>query len=388
MKRLSQWLAFPLALLVLVGVIFYNRHLIADQINRPLPEIEHHDKRPDVTVVKVNPRSYSANLTGYGQAVPRYELPLTAQVAGQVTSLGEHFATGALLHKGDILLRMDDVQYRASVAEAESELADAKLAYLEEERQGLQARTEWAASGLSGKPASELVLRKPQLAAADAAVKNKEAALASARSNLAKTIITAPFDCIVISREVTPGSYLQSGSEIATIYSSDTMEIAISLSAKDWHNLPAQSEFGKWPVAITSVETDDAWTGTISRLEQHLDTETRQRTVIITVPDPLILSPPLLANTFVAVSFPGRATGNLLQLPGSALSQRGEIWYVTSDKALDRFSAEPLFSDSEFIYVEAPAIFEKEDQLVLTHPLSSYLVGMAVNPVAEESNEH
>ena len=70
----------------------------------------------------------------------------------------------------------------------------------------------------------------------------------------------------------------------------------------------------------------------------RLDTETRQRTVIITVPDPLILPPPLLANTFVTVSFPGRPTGNLLQLPGSALSQRGEIWYVTSDNVITSYS--------------------------------------------------
>lgn len=383
MRRMMQWLAPPLALMVLVGVVLFTvRNMKGDHLGPP-QEIEGKPIYPDISVVTVAPDGYKAVVTGFGEASPHHTLTLVSEVSGRVEKIGAAFETGQILKKGELIVSLDDTEYAAAVATAESELAQSRLELLEEERQVAQARWEWDSSGLKGEPDSELVLRQPQLAVARANVKKGEAELKLSRKNLAKTIVTAPFDCLVVSREVAPGSYLQAGAEIASLYSIDKIEIAIGLSGAEWDNLPSASEIAGYQVEVAAVESGRSWQGRISRVEHHVDSKTRQRTVIVEVEDPLGLSAPLLPGTFVKVTIPGKSMDNLWKLPGSALSQRGEIWYVTKDNVLASFQAQPLFSDHDSIYVTAPDNLAGIAQRVLVHPLSSYLTGMKVNPVQE-----
>lgn len=383
MRRMMQWLAPPLALMVLVGVVLFTvRNMKGDHLGPP-QEIEGKPIYPDISVVTVAPDGYKAVVTGFGEASPHHTLTLVSEVSGRVEKIGAAFETGQILKKGELIVSLDDTEYAAAVATAESELAQSRLELLEEERQVAQARWEWDSSGLKGEPDSELVLRQPQLAVARANVKKGEAELKLSRKNLAKTIVTAPFDCLVVSREVAPGSYLQAGAEIASLYSIDKIEIAIGLSGAEWDNLPPASEIAGYQVEVAAVESGRSWQGRISRVEHHVDSKTRQRTVIVEVEDPLGLSAPLLPGTFVKVTIPGKSMDNLWKLPGSALSQRGEIWYVTKDNVLASFQAQPLFSDHDSIYVTAPDNLAGIAQRVLVHPLSSYLTGMKVNPVQE-----
>ncbi len=355
MQRTTQWLAPPLALLVLAGVIVFTVQNMGAHNQPPMPAAEKAVQHPDVSVVTVNPASYNARITGQGEAAPHYSLTLTAEVSGTIEDMGDNFESGSILAKGDVLFRIEDTAYIAALATAESELAASELALLEEERQAKQALVEWKSSGLEGEPDSDLVLRVPQLAAAKSEVSNNQAALALARNNLRKTTVTAPFDCLVVSRNVAPGSYVQAGTEVASLYSTDTMEIRIALSASEWGNLPTDVAESGHPVTITSVENGQTWQGRISRVENHVDTQTRQRTVVVEVEHPLARNTPLMAGTFVRVDIAGKQVDTLWKLPASALSQRGEIWYVDADNTLACFQAEPAFSDHDSIFIEVPS---------------------------------
>ncbi len=89
-------------------------------------------------------------------------------------------------------------------------------------------------------------------------------------------------------------------------------------------------------------------------------------------------TPKLYPGTFLKAEVEGRTVNQLWKLPSSALSQRGEIWYVTEESTLANFNATPVFSDSEAIYIRVPETLMGEAHLVLSHPLSSYLQGMKV----------
>lgn len=386
-RRFSQWFVLLAAILLLLGVVLLVRQQILAEASRPAPAKTVQEQHPDVSVVSVQARSYAARVTAYGVASPHFELTLTAQVAGQVEALSADFEPGKRLAKGDLLAQLEDCDYRAAVAAAQKDLGDARVSLIEEQREGLQAKAEWAASGLDGEPESELVLRQPQLAAAEAAAANAEAALASARKDLRQTRITAPFDALVVERKIALGSYLQAGTEVATLYSTDYMEIAVCLSTEDWAKLPETNKLhsGQWPVELSNAQNGQSWSGRILRAKQHLTDGTRQRPLLLAVDHPLDLDPPLLPGTFVKAHISGRNLDTLWKLPGSALSQKGEIWYVRADDTLDCFSASPQFSDSEAIYVSVPDSLAAGEQKVLVHPLSSYLQGMRVNPVVAEA---
>ncbi len=385
-RRLTQWIIFFSAVALFFGAFHYVKNGIEAYANRPpAPMKEASVQHPDVSVVSVTHQSVNAVVEAYGAAAPHFELTLTSQVSGQVEKLAAGFEPGLRIKKGDILATLEQSDYKAAVAAAEQDLSDARLALLEEERKALQAKAEWDASGISGTPSSPLVLRKPQLAAAKAAVAKAKANLTTARKNLGYTRITAPFDALVVERHIAPGSFLQIGTTVAVLYSTDTVEIAVSLSADAWQSLPEADVLtsGQWPVTLTHVQTKQQWRGRVIRSEQHLDDTSRQRRLILAVEHPFDADPALLPGTFVKADVTGRRLDNIWKLPGSAFSQKGEIWYIAKDNTLATFSATPLFSDAESVYISPPEALVSQSQQIVVHPLSSYLKGMVVNPVEE-----
>ncbi|MFB4202601.1 Multidrug resistance protein MdtA [wastewater metagenome] len=388
-RHYAQWFMLLAALTVLVAVVLYSGHGMEEAARKPATAAAGTapEERPDVSVVTVRTGTYTAHAQGYAAARPHYELTLTAAVSGRVASLGGDFETGRQVRKGDVLARLEDAEYQAGVASAQHDLASARQDLLEAERERDQAREEWDASGMDGEPDSALVLHEPQVRTARSAVADAGAALADARQDLAHTRIDAPFDALVVSRAIAPGSYVQAGGEIATLYSTDRVEIEVPLADRDWANLPDTDTLadGEWPVTLTDVAGGNEWSGHVLRIARHRDDTTRQRSVIVAVDHPLSRTPPLLPGTFVQARISGRRIDGLWRLPPAALSQRSEIWYVTGDGALASFSAEPVFSDSDAIYVRPPETLAGAAQQVVTHPLGSYLAGMAVNPVETEA---
>jgi len=380
---MSRWVPLLLASLTVVAVVAYSLYAAGAQGPAP-PKAAAEPVRPDVSVVVVRPGAYRAEVSGYGAAEPHYALDLTAQVSGQVTEVSASLEPGERVAHGQLLARLEDSDYRAAVASAEYELASARQTLLEEDRERVQAKAEWDASGLGGRPESALVLRGPQVATAKANVANAEAAVAGARIDLDQTNILAPFDALVVARSVAPGSYVQAGGEIATLYSTDRVEITVALSARDWANLPDMATLrgADGPmVTLTDVAAGQRWTGRVLRAEGHRSETTRQRNLVIGVQTPLDRTPALFPGTFLDVHIPGRSVDGLWKLPSTALSQQGEIWIVDADDALRSLPADLVFTNRDAVFVRVPEGLGDDDQRVLVHPLNSYVTGMTVHPV-------
>jgi len=386
-KPYTKWVALLAAISVLISVFVYNGQKLRDKESRPQPEKNGAVVAPDVRVIPITTGAYAVNVEAFGAAKSRYEVTLTAQVSGQVTELASKFESGRIVKQGELLLTLEDSDYRAALASAQNDLASAQVTLLEAEREAEQAILEWQTSGMNGEPDSPLVLHEPQVKQAQTAFASAQALVASAEKNLAQTRVKAPFDALIVSRPVSLGSYLQTGNDLAELYSTDRVEISLPISQLDWQKLPDMKvlEGGQWPVTLVSVETGQQWRGYVQRTELHLDDTTRQRSVIAAVDRPLEQASMLAPGTFLKAEIKGRELSNLWRLPSSSLNQKGEIWYV-SNGVLAKFSADPLASDEQAIYIRPPASLYDKTVNVLTHPLSTYMTGMAINPV-EATNE-
>lgn len=383
-KRFSQWWLAIAAIALLLAIFFINRAAVEEQANRPMPERKEMIQRPNVSIINVTGQTYAAQVSGYGELEPHFSLNLSAQVNGQITAISDQFETGNTIKKGQWLVKLEQSDYHAALKEAENDVAEAKLALLEEQRHGIQAKLEWQASSLQGQPDSELVLRAPQLAVANAKLDFAKSALARAKKDLRQTHITAPFNALITQRHVSAGSYIQTGSDVASLYSTDRLEVAVPLSNQDWANLPALKEMAQSAdVFIKNVEDQQIWQGRVLRAEQNVDTDTRQRALIIGLDKPLEQMPAAFAGTFVHVSLQGRKVDNIWKLPSSALSPRGEIWYVTAENTLDKIVGKPLFSRDNSIFISVPETMIGTSFPVLTHPLNSYIKGMHVTPIED-----
>ncbi|WP_417560221.1 efflux RND transporter periplasmic adaptor subunit [Marinomonas sp.] len=383
MKPSSQWILLILSLLIALATYFYIDNALSKKafsLNKALPEKK--EEALDVSVISVTASSHEAMITASGIANPRYQLTLNSKVSGEVVKMSDQLEVGQRVKKGDVLVTLSNKELNSAVANAKKTLASAELALKEEIRQGDQARSEWKAAGFKGDPDSDLVLRVPQLANALAEVDSAKATLLEAQDNLKHTQIVAPFDALIISRAIAPGSYLNSGGEVATLYSTDRAEITINLASSDWQKLPDMKTLlnRRTPVFVHSIDSDDQWQGYVIGIDQHINTTTRMRSLIVGVDSPLDQTPSLLPGSFVTTQLEGKAIANLWKLPSTALSQKSEIWYVNDENRLDAFDTTPFFVDSQSIYILAPENLRNRPYLVIKKPFSSYIKNTLVNP--------
>ncbi|WP_210442485.1 efflux RND transporter periplasmic adaptor subunit [Vibrio crassostreae] len=346
-------------------------------------------QQQQVSVVLAILGDYQAEVVGYGEAKSRYELMFSTEVDGRVETISSQFETGQVIGQGEVIANIDSTSYQQAVTQAKANVAQAQLDLLEEQRQGEQAKSEWQRSGLSGEPDSPLVLREPQLAQVTAALENAKLELVKAEQDLEKTTLVAPFDSLIVSRDVQPGSYAQTGAQIATLYSVDEVEVSVPLSESQWLSLPnsdnTQLKEQPWPVTLSSSDGQFQWQGYVERVEQHLQQDTRQRSLIVKVDNPLDQEKDLYPGTFVQATISGKQLTQLWELPASALSQQGDLWFVDDSGQLSKSNANVEFEKGGLIYID-PAKLDLEigdSMQVVKRPLSSFKAGMVVLAKAE-----
>ncbi|MGL5429898.1 MAG: efflux RND transporter periplasmic adaptor subunit [Vibrio sp.] len=337
-------------------------------------------KLAQVAVQTTSPGSYQAEIIGYGEAKPRYDLTFSSEVSGRVHYLAENFATGRVIKQGTVIAKLDDSSYQQALSQAMADVTSTHLALLEEQRQGEQAKSEWQHSGLRGEPDSPLVLRQPQLESAQAAYAYAQQSLLTAQKNLANTVIRAPFDALVVSREIQLASYLNVDSSIATLYSIDQLEIEIPLADQHWKNLPPIGADEPWLITLRDSTTEHQWQARVERQTQHSSANTRQRSLIAVVERPLEQATPLYPGTFVQAIITSEKMDPLWELPASALSQQGDIWTLDAQGTLQKFAATLRFAQQDKIYVVPPQTQASSQVQVVIRPLSHFQVGMSVQP--------
>ena len=336
---------------------------------------------PQVTTVQPVIGSYKSSIKGYGEITPVQHLNLASEVSGKVVERSPAFKSGETLKAGEVLLKIDDNEYREAVASAKSTLASAEVTLLQQQLNHTQAKAEWERSGLSGSPDSELALYEPQLKAAQAAVEHAKRTLEKAEADLSKTEIRAPFNALVISRSTELGSYVQAGVELAVLYGTDQIELTIPLATKDWRNLPVLTANKKdWLVTLSDTESDKQWLGYVDRVAQHIDSNTRQRALIVRVDNPLDQSPPIYPGTFIEAEIPGKTLEGVWQVPASSITQNNEIWFVDSANTLTKAPANLHLRMADKAYLVPDK--QVKEPVIVTSPLASYLPGMKVEAIS------
>lgn len=379
MSKNSRWqpiLLTTLALATIPVALFYTDYAISTQ---PLPEKQEEKLiAPRVSVQLLTAGSYQSRMQAFGEVKAVDEISLSSQVAGSVVWRNDRFVVGGRVRQGESLIRLDDTDYRRALATAKQALAEAGLALQQEERQQQQAKQDWQRAGIKEKP-SALVMREPQLKVAKARYRAAKAALVQAQRDLAQTQVKAPFDAVVVSRQVGQGSYLDVASPVANLRASQQAEVTLALAAAQWQQLPADP-IGQIVTLASRDRPGVTWQGKVARLAASIDANTRLRTLVVTVDKPLDQPQPLLFGSFVSVQLQGAKVDDLFALPTAALTADGYIWHVV-DNRLQRVQKAPVFSRDGQIFVRRDTL--PTEVILVRKPMSGYLNGMEVQPAFE-----
>jgi membrane fusion protein (multidrug efflux system) len=347
---------------------------------------------PEVRVLPIRPGAHRARISAFGEVEPRYRLNLDTQVSGRVVGLAKAFETGAMVSKGQLLARLDDTEYRADLLNAQQQLMSAQIRLLEVQENARQSKADWNASGFSEDlKLSALASGDPQLELARVQLAAARADLELAGHRLENTRIRAPFDGLITSRQVSPGSLLEEGDAVATLFNVELAEVAVSVTNAQWLQLPA----GQLKAEVREVEFNVAdsatpsWSGYLLRVNKHLDANTRQRTLVIAVDQPLQQTPPLLPGAFVSVMLEGQLVTEVFRVPESAISPSGRVWAVEQVREHGRLrslNAQVVFRQDQDVVIRIPeALALASPVQLVAQPLASYLEGMAVNPIVDSN---
>ena len=368
---------FPLALLAAGGGAWAYFQATAPKMERKMPEA----KVWTVEVLAVKTSQAPAVISAMGTVTASREVALKARVAGDVIYLSPRFVPGGLISKGKEILRLDPSDYEVEVKKAESALEKAQADLTLEQGSQTIAREELRLlreTSMDGVAPTDLVLRKPQLQQAKASVASAKADLRKARLDLKRTKVTAPFNAMIIERNVNLGSHVASQGELATIVDTDEYWIKAVIPLDQLKNLDLDRE-GGCPAVIRSQAYQGAWEGRAVRAAGKLSETSRMATVIVVVSDPLGLKSGgeperLMLDDYVSVKIEGRTLDSVIDLPRAALRDGDTVW-VENNGTLDIRPVTLAMKQGDRVFVNSG--LETGDRVVISD-LSTPVKGMKI----------
>jgi len=317
-----------------------------------------------VEVVEVKLGDFRPLIQVMGLVKARDEVALMPQVSGEVVSRSEVFDIGNFVTKGDLLITIDSADYENQLAQTLSDLHQAEASLALERGQQDVARNEFELMSRNREFSPEnaaLILRKPQLAAAQAQVEAAKAAVAQAELELSRTLIHAPFDAQILSRDVSVGSRVSAGQEVAQLVGVDQYWVTASVPLDKLQVIEIPG-LGSSEGSKVSLRNRTSWekgvfrVGRVENLMGALDASSRLAQLNIIVNDPLSREasqkgkPPIIIGSVLQVSIEGKPLEDVIRLDRDYLRKNDTVW-VMQEGLLHIASVEVVFKDQDFVYI-------------------------------------
>jgi HlyD family secretion protein len=360
------WLKWLLVLAGVVAVIVVLRLTVL----RPAPV--------PVTVYRVARGTVEETVTNSkaGTVKARRRAKISPEIGGRVAEIGAR--AGAHVTKGQVLLRINDSDYKASLALAEQDLATSRAASTEACLEAELAERDYQRNlGLKdqrivsdeiidrSKNRSEAAAARCQ--AARAGIERAQAAIELARANLAKTVLRAPFDGVIADLRTEVGEWASPsppGMTLPPVYDLiDPTSIYVSAPLDEVDagrvatGLPGRITLDPYP--------GRTFEGRVTRVAPYvLDVEQQNRTLEVEV-DFLdtAFAGTLLPGTSADVEIILRKVENVLRIPAYALLEGGRVLLYEEGVLVGRVVTTGM---RNWEYVEVTGGLKEGDRVVVS----------------------
>jgi RND family efflux transporter MFP subunit len=344
---------------------------------------------PLVNAISVKLESTQISVSGLGTVKPKTEVKIVPQVAGVIVKCHRDFANGGFFKANEPLVTIDQRDYQFAVESAEATVAREQVKLEQERAEAKVAQSEWDQLHPGTKPDSPLVLRKPQIAQAQAELHAAQATLDMANLNLKRTVLSVPFDGRITEESIDIGQYLTIGQPIATVYSTEVVEIVVPLPDRDlaWFDVPDRPNHidpnnyeANLPIANVKADFAGAvwnWQGRVVRTHGRIDPLTREVYVVVEVKDPFETAggqPPLTPGMFVRIEIKGKKLASVVRLPRHTVHNGNQVW-IAKNNTLNIREVTIDRTDSEYAYITSGIA---GGELIVTSPIDAVTEGMAI----------
>lgn len=384
---MNKKLLYPIIMLVLgVGIAI----LIA--VNPPATTpVPYERVAPTVRVIKVEPGQEYLTVSSQGMVAPRSQSELIPEVSGRAVWVSPSLVGGGMFQPDEVLLRIDDADYRSALVRSEAALkrAEIELDYARDELSRTQSLRD---KQLASQQQLDKVRRVAEVAEAN--LSEGHAAVEQARRDLERTELKAPFEGLVRSEKVDLGQFVTRGQSIGTIYATDYVEVRLPLASDQliYLGLPASTR-GQIPEAIRPPVTVAAdfgnirllWEGELVRAEAEFDERSQMLYAVARFEsgsngaDAL----PVPVGMFVQAEIRGRKVDNVIRLPRSAMRDNNQVMVIDPENHLHFRHVSILRLEHDEMLIQDGL---SAGELVCVSPLQTVVEGMTVNPVIEQDD--
>lgn len=231
---------------------------------------------------------------------------IAAKASGRIESL--HVSEGETVAQGQMLMRLDDREPRALLAEIE-----ARLRYWQDE---VARQSALAERGIASREARDKA-RSEYLAA--------QAAAAAARQRLQDFTITAPIDGVVLRRDGEIGEVVDRGQTLFWVGQPRPLRITADIDEEDI----AQVQPGQDVLIKADAFPEQIFRGRIDRITLKGDPINKTFRVRVSVPD----TAPVMVGMTTEINVVTQRDDDALLIPATAITRRNKVFVIEDNVA-------------------------------------------------------
>lgn len=310
------------------------------------------DTPPAVTLVDVKTEPLNERVAAVGSARARQQVTITTRVAGVIAEV--LFQGGQIVEAGAPLIKLNSEPEEIAVETAAAQRAQAADT-VERYRQ-----------------LNEGTISRVTRAEAETALKVADAALRSAREQLDRTVIKAPFKGIMGISSLQSGDYLAVGNPVATIDDRSTLLIEFTVP----ESVAPAMKVGLSVRANLITRSGEFHNGKIQAVGTRIDPVTR--TLIVRAEIPNEDYKLITGSTFsISIQLPGNETPSVPALAIQWDREGAYVWRVTEQNTTERVNVAILARNGDRVLIDAPL---KTGEKVVREGGDSLRQGQTVRP--------
>ena len=350
--------------LLLVGTFFIISLLRATKDEPVMLVIE--EKSWPVSVIEAQYDDVNPTLALFGEVITSRRSELRALVGGQVIEVGENFKEGAVVKKGELLLKIDDFEYRNSVIE--------ETAKLEVMNRDFERADELFKQGsISEQFRDNALLEKTQ----------QELVLSESEKDLRDTELFAPFDGVINDVQATLGKQVSTfNDKIGEIIDIKNMEVRFSISKAQYGRL-LEDESAivgraiemKWTVG----QRDLIFDAYISRVGAEITSNTGGVNIFANIELDNDQETPLRPGAFVRLRMPDKTYKSVISIPETAVYEDEYIYIIKDQRLKKAVIAISGYDQSNVLIKPIEELMIQNGDLIVTNQLREAGEGVKVD---------
>ena len=350
--------------LLLVGTFFIISLLRSTKDEPVMLVIE--EKSWPVSVIEAQYDDVNPTLALFGEVITSRRSELRALVGGQVIEVGENFKEGAVVKKGELLLKIDDFEYRNSVIE--------ETAKLEVMNRDFERADELFKQGsISEQFRDNALLEKTQ----------QELVLSESEKDLRDTELFAPFDGVINDVQATLGKQVSTfNDKIGEIIDIKNMEVRFSISKAQYGRL-LEDESAivgraiemKWTVG----QRDLIFDAYISRVGAEITSNTGGVNIFANIELDNDQETPLRPGAFVRLRMPDKTYKSVISIPETAVYEDEYIYIIKDQRLKKAVIVISGYDQSNVLIQPAEELMIQNGDLIVTNQLREAGEGVKVD---------